>query len=126
MVVDGEDSNCRATSVHDWAPRSSFCLRREGPPPGRVPTCGVGDACRKPQFQFCSCIEFDPHRELSSHNLGAFPHTGQAVMSLTTLLRKHRWVNALSVVPHSQTELLIVIADFDFDLSRLGVAKRVP
>ena len=57
---------------------------------------------------------------------GAFPHAGQAVVSLTALAGENCWINAFSIVPHPQSELLIVIADFDFDLLCLGVAKRVP
>jgi hypothetical protein len=36
-----------------------------------------------------------------------------------------RRVNALSVVPHPQSELIIVIADFNFYLLCLSVMKRV-
>ena len=47
-------------------------------------------------------------------------------MSLTTLMGENRWINTLSIVPHAQSKLLIVIADFDLNLPCLGVLERVP
>ena len=47
-------------------------------------------------------------------------------MSLTALAGENRWINAFSIVPHPQSELLIVIADFNLDLPCLGVAKGIP
>ena len=38
---------------------------------------------------------------------------------------ENRRINALSIVPHAQSELLIVIADFNFYLLRLGVPEGV-
>jgi hypothetical protein len=35
-------------------------------------------------------------------------------------------INAFSIVPHAQSKLLIVIADFDLNLPCPGVLKRVP
>ena len=42
------------------------------------------------------------------------------------LSRENRCINALSVIPHTQSELLIVIADFDLDLLCVCVKKGVP
>ena len=39
---------------------------------------------------------------------------------------ENRGIHAFSVVPHAQSELLIVIADFNFYLLCLGVLKGVP
>ena len=47
-------------------------------------------------------------------------------MSLTALTREHRWINALSVVPYPQSELLIVVPNFNFDLTSTRVSKGVP
>ena len=46
-------------------------------------------------------------------------------MSLNTLAGENRRINALPVVPYAQTELLIVIAEFNFYLLCLGVMKGV-
>ena len=88
--------------------------------------CRVGGAGRNAQFHFGSCIDFAPHHQLTSDKCGAFPHPGQAIVSLTALAGENRWINAFSIVPHAQSELLIVIADFNFDLPCLSVAKGVP
>jgi len=40
--------------------------------------------------------------------------------------RENRRINAFSIVAHAQSELLIVIADFNLDLPRLRVSKCVP
>jgi len=46
-------------------------------------------------------------------------------MSLTALMRENRWINALTVVPHTQPELLIAITDFNLDLPCLGVSTGI-
>src|SRR3974390_1110330 len=52
-----------------------------------------------------------PPRYLPSDEGGAFPHTGQAVVPLTALTRQHRRINTTSVVPHTQSKLVVVIAE---------------
>ena len=46
-------------------------------------------------------------------------------MALPALSRENRCINALSVIPHTQAELLIVIADFDLDLLCVCMKKSV-
>ena len=50
----------------------------------------------------------------------------QAVVSLAALAGENRWINAFSIVPHTQPELLMVIADFNLDLLCLRVPKGIP
>jgi hypothetical protein len=45
---------------------------------------------------------------------------------LTVRTGKNDRIDTFSIVPHAQSRLLIVIADFNFDLPGLGVLKRVP
>jgi hypothetical protein len=45
---------------------------------------------------------------------------------LTVRTGKNDRIDTFSIVPHAQSKLLIVIADFNFDLPGLGVLKRVP
>jgi hypothetical protein len=47
-------------------------------------------------------------------------------VSLNSIARKHRSINPFSVVSHTQTELLIVVAHFNLDLLSSGVPKSVP
>ncbi len=47
-------------------------------------------------------------------------------MPLTVLTGKNGRIDTFSIVPHAQSKLLIVIADFNLDLPCLGVLKRVP
>src|SRR6516162_5548335 len=109
------------------APNLSCCFSGKLPrEPGTSSPSRVGPTGRNPQFHFSTCIDFAPHCQLSSHQCGAFSHTGQAVVPLTALTRQHRRINACSIVPHAQSELLIVIADFNLDLPCLGMPKSVP
>ena len=50
----------------------------------------------------------------------------QAIVSLTALARENRWINTFPIVSHTQSELLIVIADFYLDPPCLGVLKCIP
>ena len=50
----------------------------------------------------------------------------RAEVSLTALPSENGCIKPFSVVPHTQPELLIVIADFDLDTLCLGVPKGVP
>ena len=47
-------------------------------------------------------------------------------MPLTVLTGKNGRIDTFSMVPHAQSKLLIVIADFNLNLPGLGVLKRVP
>ena len=47
-------------------------------------------------------------------------------MSFAALACENRTVNAFSVVPHAQSELFVVVADFHFYLPRLGMPKGIP
>jgi hypothetical protein len=42
------------------------------------------------------------------------------------LSRQDYGINAFSIVPHAQPELLVVISDFNLDLPSLGVPEGVP
>jgi hypothetical protein len=44
----------------------------------------------------------------------------------TVLTAKNGRIDTFSIVPHAQSKLLIVIADFNLNLPGLGVLKRVP
>ena len=82
MVVNRKNSNLRASGAHDlfhaFALAANF---RENHEPLRADdVCDVG---RKAQFHFGSRVDFAPHGQLASHECGAFPHAGQAVMSLS-------------------------------------------
>ena len=78
------------------------------------------------QFHFRTCIEFAPHSQLTSNKCGAFPHTMQAIVPLSAVARENCRINSLSIVPHSQLELFILIANFNLDLLCLGVPKGIP
>jgi len=86
--------------------------------------CAVGGAGRNAQFHFRSLIDFAPHRQLTFDKCGSFAHPAQTIVSLETVAGENRRINALPVVPHAQSEL-IVIADFNFYLLRLGVMEGV-
>jgi len=74
-VVNREDSNLRDEGAHDRSPTSSLRCKLLGQP-GTCSSCAVGGAGRNMQFHFGTCIDFAPNCQLSSHNCGAFPHTG--------------------------------------------------
>ena len=84
----------------------------------------VGSASRNTQFHFGSCIDFAPHRQLSLDKRGSFAHPAQAIVSLKAMAGENRRVHSLSVIPHAQSEF-IVIADFNFYLLSLSVMEGV-
>ena len=106
----------------------TLCLRLSGKflqQPGTFAICRVGGAGRNAQFHFGSLIDFAPHRQLTSDKCGSFAHPAQAIVSLKTMAGENRRIHALSVVAHAQSKLLMVIADFNFYLLRLGVMEGV-
>ena len=50
----------------------------------------------------------------------------QAIVSLSFLARENFRINTFSIIPHSQSKLLVVVADFNLDLLSLGVPKGIP
>ena len=47
-------------------------------------------------------------------------------MAFDTLGRKNRRIDAFPVVPHPQSEFIVVVADLDLDQSGLRVTKSIP
>src|SRR5208337_4416127 len=126
MVVNRENSNLRASGAHDRSPTS--CLRAAGKfssEPRMFASGRVGDAGRNAQFHLGSRVDFAPYCQLASYECGAFPHAGQTKVSLFPLLRENRCINAPSVIPYAQAELLIAIAEFDLDLLCVCMKKSV-
>ena len=85
----------------------------------------VGSVSRNAQFHFGAGFWLAPHHQLASYGIGAFPHAGQAKVSLAPMPRQNRLINAFTVIPHAHPELLMVISDFNLDLPSRGVTKRV-
>src|ERR1022692_1944792 len=105
----------------------TLCLHLSGKflqQPGTFAICRVGGAGRNAQFHFRSLIDFAPHRQLTFDECGSFAHPAQTIVSLETVAGENRRINALSIIAHAQSEL-IVIADFNFYLLRLGVMEGV-
>ena len=88
--------------------------------------CRVDDAGRNAQFHLRPRTDFAPHRQLPSDQCGAFRHAAQTVVSLETLAGEHRRIDALSIVTHAQSELLVVVADLDLDPPGLRMPEGVP
>ena len=81
---------------------------------------------RKAQLHLRACADFAPHRQFPSDQCGALRHAAQSVVSLDTLGRENRLIDASSVVPHPQSEFIVVVTDFDLDPSGLRVPEGVP
>ena len=47
-------------------------------------------------------------------------------MSLDSLGGEHRLIDAFSIVPHPQSEFILVVANLDLDQSGLRVTKGIP
>ena len=86
----------------------------------------VDRAGRKAQLHLRACADFAPHRQGASNRGGALRHAAQSVVSFDTLGREHRRIDALAVVPHPQSEFIVVVADLDLDPPGLRVPKRIP
>src|SRR5882762_5241191 len=100
------------------------------PPP--TPSSGrylVSSRRRNPQLHLCARIKFTPDRQLASHQLGAFAHAPQTVVSGASLLIKMPRLNALPIISDPQPKLTLVISDFHLDSPRLcvleGIAQRL-
>src|ERR1700726_3618040 len=105
----------------------TLCLHLSGKflqQPGTFAICRVGGFGRDAQFHFRSLIDFAPHCQLTFDKRGSFPPPPPNIMSLETVPGENRRINALSVVPHAQSEF-VVVADFNFYLLRLGVMEGV-
>src|SRR5271156_6003582 len=89
----------------------------------------VSSGGRNTQLNLCTGIALTPARPPPPDKFGAFAHAGQAIVSFAPLSIKNLWVNALSIIPDTESELLLVIPDFDFYPPRLrvpeGVAQRL-
>ena len=53
------------------------------------------------QLHLSSCADLAPHRQFPANQCGAFPHAAESVVSLDTLRRENRLIDAFAVVPHS-------------------------
>src|SRR5580704_383070 len=93
--------------------------------PGSFAIGRVGGTGRNAQFHFRSLIDLAPHRQLPLDECGSFSHPAQAIVSLKAMAGEDRRIHALSVVAHAQSELVMVITDFNFYLLRLGVMEGV-
>jgi hypothetical protein len=70
-------------------------------------------------------IEFTPHRQFATHQLGAFAHALQTVVSGASLFIKMLRVNTLPVILDSQPQLPFVIPNFHFDPLGLCVLEGI-
>src|SRR5271167_4968942 len=90
---------------------------------------GVSSGGRNTQFNLCTGIALTPDRHLPPHKFGAFAHAVQAIVSFAPFSSKNLRINTLSIIPDTESELLLVIPDFDFYPPRLcvpeGVAQRL-
>src|ERR1017187_4226803 len=87
--------------------------------------CHIGSAGRNPQFHFCASSDFAPHHQLALDKCGSFAHAAQAIVALKAIAGEDRRIHALSVIAYAQSELVMVVADFNFYLLRLGVMKGI-
>ena len=80
---------------------------------------------RKAQLHLRPSADFAPHRQFPSDQRGAFRHAAQSVVSLETLIGEHRRIDALAIVTHAQSELLVVVANLGLDLPGLRVPEGI-
>src|SRR4029077_2606264 len=85
----------------------------------------VSSRRRNPQLHLCTRIEFTPHRQLSAHNLGAFAHAPQTIVSGASVFMQKLRVNALPIIPDPQPKLLLVIPNFHLDPLRMCVVQCI-
>src|SRR5882724_6381667 len=67
----------------------------------------VSSRRRNPQLHLCARIKFTPDRQLASHQLGAFAHAPQTVVSGASLLIKMPRLNALPIISDPQPKLTL-------------------
>src|SRR5450432_947724 len=111
-------SHLANTILHFAEWRSCFPRELLGQP-GTPPGYRVGGGGRNDQFHFGAGANFAPNHQLASHGIGAFPHALQAKVPHAPLPRQNCWINAFTIIPHTQPELLMVISNLSLDLPSL-------
>ena len=89
-------------------------------PPGSSGRCRIGiggkESSARVRYRNSVRSRLPACRPHLGHHVPAYQ--SEAVVSITAVMREDRWINAHAVVPHTQPELLLVVADFSFDLPR--------
>src|SRR5262249_9393201 len=79
---------------------------------------------RNDQVDFSTESCLTPHVEMPADDFGALAHAGQSEMSLALVFENLR-IDSLAVVAHAHLQLRVVVPNFDFDVTRVRVAKRI-
>ena len=66
-----------------------------------------------------------PDGQLAAHQLGALAHAMEAEVPRTPLRRQERRLDTLAIVSDPQSKLLLIIAEFHFDLLRLSMSECI-
>src|SRR5579871_1810633 len=85
----------------------------------------VGDSCGNGQLYLGSGVQLAPDSQFTPHQLGTFVHPWQAVMSGASALFQDLSIDPLSIVPHSQPKLPLVVVNVHFDSFGRGVPKGI-
>ena len=125
MIVDRKNSNCEMPALMS-IPTSCLALSEQF-----LKTRNVCSSSGRRCWQERAVPLRYPHRLRSTpstylRSVWRAPAYQASHSVPHALTGENRRIDALSIVPHTQSELLIVITDFNFDLLCLGVLKGVP
>src|ERR1700742_3045821 len=98
------------------------------PGPGRTARIAlffIGVPGRNGQFGFSAATELAPDLESASNEFGPFPHTTESPMSGNLLLAENDWVDAFSVIPDSESQVVFTVSEFDLDSSSMCVTDSI-
>src|SRR5208337_3624396 len=81
------------------------------------------------ELDFRAAIQFRPDSQFAAYKFGSLPHSRQAVVPFAAISVEHVGGNPFPVVANAQPEILFVVADFNFHVSRRcvpeGIAQRL-
>src|SRR5215471_3534680 len=91
--------------------------------PGWLSIC---PQCRNAHLNLSTTMEFAPNFQLAPRNFGAFVHSMQTIVSLTSISTENRRINSPAVISHLQPEFSLAVSNFDFNFPRLRMAEGIP
>src|SRR5215467_1143248 len=115
-----QESGCDASRSVPSAPRDWFLLG-----PWSTFEFRIGDAPRHCQLNFRTTGCFAPNLQTSLNRTGPLLHSGNSPMSVASAVRQDTGVHTDAIISHSQPQNARIVADVQFDTTRLRMPERI-
>src|SRR5690242_18708816 len=77
------------------------------------------------KFHLSARTHFTPEIKVSADSLGPFAHARYAEVSRLSAGPQDFGVDALAIIAHPQTKLIVIVPDLHFDVARSGMCERI-